>query len=355
MIALNGTKHGRTKSTSGEEPTPQQLAGRKAAATRKRRQQEVEQLKQKIEQLLDGGDSASSEELAELREQLDTLRQQVADIAAATPRRLEVQVADREPVDLGEEHVHPVFEEVLELLLDGDEVMLVGPTGSGKTHLAEQIAKALPNSDGTTGRDFDGLSCSPAMSEAAFFGRLLPVGKGGAFEFVGTRFLELYENGGVFLLDEMDAADPSVLLKINSALSNGWCQVEARRKNPRATRHPDFVCIAAANTFGTGADRQYCGRNQLDLATLERFCIGRIEMDYDRNLERSLCPDGELLETLWRYRDAIAAHRLARVVSTRFILKAYKAKQRGRDMEYIESKLFFGWRDDEVRKVKHHS
>jgi cobaltochelatase CobS len=39
-----------------------------------------------------------------------------------------------------------------------------------------------------------------------------------------------------------------------------------------------------ANTFGTGADRQYVGRNQLDESTLDRFRIGQIERDYDSEI-----------------------------------------------------------------------
>jgi hypothetical protein len=48
------------------------------------------------------------------------------------------------------------------------------------------------------------------------------------------------------------------------------------------------VC-AAANTYGTGADALYVGRNQLDAATLDRFYV--VEMDYDRKLEAKLAPE----------------------------------------------------------------
>jgi hypothetical protein len=51
-----------------------------------------------------------------------------------------------------------------------------------------------------------------------------------------------------------------------------------------------FVCIAAANTFGTGADRQYVGRNQLDESTLDRFRIGQIELDDARTSKPPSAP-----------------------------------------------------------------
>ena len=81
-------------------------------------------------------------------------------------------------------------------------------------------------------------------------------------------------NGGVFLFDEIDAADANVLLVVNSALANGRMSVPSRHDQPVAKKHSEFVCIAAANTFGRGADRVYVGRNELDEATLDRFRIG---------------------------------------------------------------------------------
>ena len=118
------------------------------------------------------------------------------------------------------------------------------------------------------------------MSESQILGRLVPAGENGQFVFLSTQFLDAYENGGVFLFDEIDAADPNVLLVINSALANGHLSVPSRHEKPTAARHPDFICIAAANTFGHGADRQYVGRNQLDESTLDRFRIGTVPMDY---------------------------------------------------------------------------
>ena len=129
---------------------------------------------------------------------------------------------------------------------------MVGPAGCGKSHLAEQIAKAL-------GLRFGSISCSAGMSEGQITGRLIPTGDGGRFEYQRSQFVEFYEEGGVFLLDEIDAADANVLLVINQALANGHLPVPNRTTNPQAKRHPDFVLIAAANTFGNGANRMYVG------------------------------------------------------------------------------------------------
>jgi hypothetical protein len=175
----------------------------------------------------------------------------------------------------------------------------------------------------------------------------------------------------MFLFDEIDAADANVLLVINSALANGHMSVPNRPEKPTAERHPDFVCIAAANTFGRGADRQYVGRSELDESTLDRFRIGTCPMDYDEGLESELCgatprhkprPErqsnegctGEgLLARMLAYRERMRANRLERVLSTRFIKDAHDMVSLwGWNYEMVDSKLFAGWRRDEVAKVK---
>ncbi|HEX4591214.1 MAG TPA: hypothetical protein VH120_14845, partial [Gemmataceae bacterium] len=107
-----------------------------------------------------------------------------------------------------------------------------------------------------------------------------------------------------------------------------------------------------ANTYGTGADRQYVGRNQLDESTLDRFRIGQVEMDYDCDVEAALCPDDELRGRLQGYREAIRANRLRRIVSTRFLRDAFVMKRAGDADAEIDAALFAGWSPDEVRKVR---
>lgn len=241
---------------------------------------------------------------------------------------------------------HAVFEDLLTLGKAREEIFLYGPTGCGKSYVCEQLSRAL-------GLPFAFVNCTAGMSEGVIGGMLLPVGEAGKFEYLISEFIKCYENGGVFLLDEIDAADDNVLLFINNALANGRCAISKRPDKPYAERHPNFVCVAAANTFGTGADRMYSGRNKLDMATLDRFGIGKLVMGYDTRVEQVLCPDDELRMRLTNYRKGIDAHRLERVMSTRFMMKAYKmSSEYGWDQEKIDDRFFAGWREDEINKVK---
>jgi MoxR-like ATPase len=100
-------------------------------------------------------------------------------------------------------------------------------------------------------------------------------------ECVRTPLREAFEHGGVFLLDECDAGSPAVMVTLNSLVGNRW----ASFPDGMVEAHPDFRLIAGANCFGTGADRQYVGRQQQDAAMLDRFAF--VELGYDQRIIRS--------------------------------------------------------------------
>lgn len=280
--------------------------------------------------------------------------QEFAPLQSAILDRVEELLAKVEPqiqkivvTPLGETKIDGVVHQAFDRVLKGaglrQNVLLVGPAGCGKTKLAHQVADALK-------LPFASLSCSAGMSESQLLGWLLPVGEAGKFEYVASDFVNAYENGGVFLLDEIDAADENVLLVLNQALANGGFFLPQRRANPHVKRHPDFVCIAAANTFGHGADMTYAGRNRLDGATLDRFRANIIPMDYDAALEEKLI-DANVLGWGRHIRGAIAEKKLRRVMSTRALLDYTAQKAIGLGRADWEASYFADWTRDELTKI----
>jgi cobaltochelatase CobS len=168
------------------------------------------------------------------------------------------------------EGAHQALPELVQWLTTGTHVYLVGPAGSGKTTLAEQAAQALA-------RPFYKQGALVTKHELTGF----VVASG---EYHTTPFREAYENGGVWLGDEMDSSSPAAMLAINDALSNDSFAFPDYPEPVQ--RHPDFIAIAAANTIGKGASRQYVGRNPLDGASLDRYV--QLEIDYDSGLENRL-------------------------------------------------------------------
>lgn len=238
------------------------------------------------------------------------------------------------------------FDDLVALAKARRNILLVGPAGCGKTYIARVLADHL-------GLRFGSVNCTSGMGESHLVGRGIPNFTTGKNEFQSTEFLDCYENGGVFLLDEMDAADSNVLLALNTALSNGHCNVPARADRPRAERHPDFVLVATANTYGRGADRVYAGRNQLDEATLDRFRIGTIEMTYADVVDRKVCPAAEIRNELQRIRRQVEDAGLRRLVSSRFIEDAYAMHDSaGWAMSKILDRLLAGWTPEEREKAR---
>ena len=226
-------------------------------------------------------------------------------------------------------------------------VMVVGPAGSGKTTLASQLAESM-------GLPFGVLSLSGGANESHLFGRLAPDATG-AWSYHESPFVTIYRHGGVFLLDEIDAADANVLVSANAALANGFLVIPSTGE--RIERHPDTVIMAAANTFGSGADAMYVGRNALDAATLDRFAGAVIEVDYDRDVERKIATDiaGEnataLLAAIWSLRDRVATNKLRRIIGTRAVIAGAKLVRAGDSIAEVIDSLLLGWSAEERRKV----
>jgi len=268
-----------------------------------------------------------------------------AEVTSALERSPVVRIEVARPdgtVHVPTGHVRPEFADILQDAACGLNILLVGPAGSGKTHLAHQIADAL-------GRPFASISCTAGMSESALSGWLIP-GKDGAFTFLASDFVRLYENGGVFLFDEADAADANTLLFINQALANGSFFLPQREGNTKVVRHADFVCIAAANTYGNGANGTYAGRERLDEAFLDRFRAGRNFVSYDTAFERAAV-DPALLAWGWAVRKRIDELRMQRVMSTRFLLDATKLLKAGASLDRVKNKFFMDWKADDRAKV----
>jgi hypothetical protein len=161
-----------------------------------------------------------------------------------------------------------------------NSIMLIGPAGTGKSHLAKQVAGLIRTDAHPNGLPYGETPLTPGATRGDLLGRHTVSG------FIPSQFVEIYSGGGVFNFEEIDAADPSMLIVVNNALSSDSLFNSANGE--RYERHPDFIAIGTANTFGLGSDSKYTGREKLDLATIDRFRMCRVLVTLDESLADSL-------------------------------------------------------------------
>ncbi len=293
---------------------------------------------------------ALANELIDLKKALEESRSEIVklkEVAESKPRVIEIKRYDKPTVKLGKQTVPSYFQEMIDLISCRTNILLVGPAGCGKTTVARIAAEVLK-------LDFFPMSMNEEIGKAELIGTQRHNITKGTSTFMPSPFLTAFEEGGVALLDELDAANPNAMLMLNTALDNGYVSTPLRgERKGTASKHEDFICIGTANTFGKGADRMYVGRNQLDEATLDRFRIGIIQCDYDRILESTICPDSNLLHIIWAIRENVQNQNMRRIVSTRFIRDAYKLLNFGWDVKKIVDCLFAGWRAEEISIAMH--
>jgi energy-coupling factor transporter ATP-binding protein EcfA2 len=249
------------------------------------------------------------------------------------PRRLEI-ISPRGRKILDAEPRHEAFDRIFFWLALKRHVYIVGPHGTGKTHLFKQLAQAL---------DLTYFPIGQTLTKYELSGHKGPTG-----EYIGTLLREAIETGGFVGIDEGDTWAAAAMVFLNTPLANGYCSFPDKVVQV----HPDFVCAIAANTWGHGATMQYQGRNPLDAASLDRFAFE--EVDYDENLEIQLYGNTAWTQYCHRVRKVARELRIYEAApSMRGIEMGNLALDAGGDADLVQkSVLWKGLAPDTVAKIK---
>ena len=266
---------------------------------------------------------------------MEQVNNAIAEILAnQVPQRVEhvITLPDGTENRIKDKILHPKFDTILKKVAMGDAVYMFGPAGSGKNILAGQVAEAL-------GLDF--YYCSTITQEYKIEGF---IDAGGVYH--ETEFYKAFKNGGLFMLDEIDASCPEALIILNNALEAGYftfpCGV--------VKAHEKFRCIAAGNTCGHGATIEFNGRMKIDEATLNRFSIENI--DYCDKIEES-CSNGdaELVDFVHEMREASRAAGMYLVLGYRNIKRIAKYVSVFGISSALESEIIRGMEKDDIRQL----
>lgn len=229
---------------------------------------------------------------------------------------------------------HDKFETVLKFVANNEPVFLTGPAGSGKNILCQQVAKAL---------SLNFYFSNAVTQEYKITGFTDAMGV-----FHESQFYKAFKNGGVFMLDEMDASIPEVLVILNAAIANRYFDFPAPIGYVEA--HPDFRVIAAGNTFGLGADYEYVGRNQLDMASLDRFAM--VKIDYSEAIEMNVAlGDSDLVKFARDFRQASKKAGVRVILSYRAIGRIAKMKNIMPLNEVLKTCLVKGMEKDDLNMI----
>lgn len=231
---------------------------------------------------------------------------------------------------------HEKFDQVLSMVCNDIPVYLAGPAGTGKNVICKQIAEGL-------GLDFYFSNAITQEYKLTGF-----VDANGNYQ--PTQFFEAFTNGGVFLLDEMDASIPEVLVILNAAIANRYFDFP---KHGKVEAHKDFRVIAAGNTLGTGANSDYTGRYCLDRASLDRFAL--IEVNYSPKIEAAITEnDEDLIKFCHAFRKITDGAGIQCLFSYRSLDRIHKlSKQKDLSMQEIyDISLLKGLDKDDIKIIK---
>lgn len=233
---------------------------------------------------------------------------------------------------------HKEFARTCKLVEMGLPVYLYGPTGTGKTTLAKQVAEAL-------GLPFYKMGAAQTKYDYTGYNDA-----GG--NYIATGLAQAVINGGVCLCDEVDGSQPDALLCINALRDGDAIELGGKMYQP----HKDFRLIVTANTVGTGATEEYTGRAALDAAFLNGFI--KIKVDYDPEVELAAAGgDAEITEFINDFRAAAEKCGVNCPVSSRNIKMMYaqaannENKVFGDRAQMLEAAILLGIEKDTLQTI----
>jgi cobaltochelatase CobS len=177
----------------------------------------------------------------------------------------------------------PNLYDIVDDVLAGNNVYLIGEAGGGKTYTAEQVAKLLK-------REYVTLNCSQYTSPLEILG-------GQSIEgFKEGKLIDCWKNGKILILDEMPKLDSNTAGLFNDALAKSSktrpdkdAKINsANAEEPPIERNPNFAVIATGNIYPNEPPApQYRGNNQQDLSLLDRFSGSVYYTEFDKNTDEA--------------------------------------------------------------------
>lgn len=172
-------------------------------------------------------------------------------------------------------------------IVDGDKVLISGPTGSGKSSLVKYVCAKL-------GAPFIRINMSADAESSTLFGQL--VARDGSTVWEDGPITEAVRHGGVVLIDEWELMPPEISMGLQNLLEDdGYLYLKERpgsSEDKTIVPHKNFRIVCAGNTVGQGDDSgAFSGTSVQNSATLDRFTttiyLGYLDTKHEINIIRN--------------------------------------------------------------------
>lgn len=277
-------------------------------------------------------EDGAKKKIDELQSRIDGKIKKLDDVLSGMPITVNLGSVEKPKNEV----THKRFNDILNILQSAKRkeknIMLVGGAGGGKTHLCKQVADALK-------LPFYPFSVGLQTTKSDLMGFINATGV-----YVSSPIRRAFEDGGVLLLDEFDAAHAGVVTILNSLLANQ----EASFPDKTVQRNEKFICICACNTYGRGANIDYVGRNRLDGATLDRFIV--LDVDYDKDLEKTLTRNNTWVSLVDKMRNNIQKQGIKMIVSPRASMDGADLLDAGFSPERVVEMVIYKGCDEDIKK-----
>lgn len=208
------------------------------------------------------------------------------------------------------------FQYIVDDVLLGNNVLLIGGAGTGKTYLAEiLLAKKALNRPHLT------INCSQWTTPTEIIGGQTMDG------YVEGKLIEAWVNGYILILDELPKIDPNTAGLFNDALAKTKIldAVIFNSRRESFNKHKDFGCIATGNIYPINESVTYGANNKQDLSLLDRFSGSVYFIEKNPVIEREVLQNDMIWSICDHLRSVIEELKYEAQLSLRFMQNARDA------------------------------
>ena len=217
-----------------------------------------------------------------------------------------------------DEVYHPSLDKAAKQIFLGKTPYLVGPSGTGKTKSVKQFGELI-------GLPVYNLGYVKDENETVLGYRDING------NFVKTNFYDIYKNGGIIFLDEVDNSLSNALIILDNFVDTLKYDPFLFNNGEIIKPNDNLVVVLAGNTYGDGTSEQYTEREKQSDATMDR--VEFIKYDYDSKVEEKIMENClDFYEFAIAYRESYKERLNADVITYRALISAKADLENGIDV-----------------------